>query len=226
MKSIARHPSAQNIKVATDAVIFTVREGRLMVLLIQMKKHPYAGRWAVPGGLLGDQETSAGAARRVLLEQTGVRNAYLEQLRTFDGVGRDALGRVISVAYFALMPGGGTRLRTTEKYADVRWWRVDKIPELAYDHKLVVGAALSRLRAKLGYTNIAWSLLPREFPLRDLQSVYETILGERLDKRNFLKKLMALDLVEPTGKTDRGGAHRPAELYRFKKRSLEFADIL
>src|SRR3989338_7554645 len=116
------HPSSQNIKVAADAAIFTVRNGQLMVLLIQMKKKPHAGKWALPGGLIGDRETAERAARRILSAQTGVADAYLEQLATFDDPKRDPLGRVVSVAYFALIPSESVILRTTEKYADVRWW--------------------------------------------------------------------------------------------------------
>ncbi len=221
-----KHPDSQDIKVAADAVIFTVREGKLQVLLIGMKKVPYVGAWAVPGGLIGEEETAEACARRILREQTGVADAYLEQLAAFDAPNRDALGRVVSVAYVALMPSDDVELTTTEKYADVRWWPVARLPKLAYDHKDVIGVALTRIRAKLAYTNVAWSLLPKEFPLSDLQSVYETILGRVMDKRNFRKKLLALDIVEPTGKLARGGAHRPAELYRFRRRTLEHVDVL
>lgn len=221
-----KHPDKQDIKVATDAVIFTVREGKLCVLLIAMKKPQYAGSWAVPGGLIGEEETSEACARRILREQTGVADVYLEQLATFDAPDRDVLGRVVSVAYFALMASDRVTLTTTEKYADVQWWPVSRLPKLAYDHKDIVSTALVRLRAKLEYTNVAWSLLPREFPLSALQETYETILGHALDKRNFRKKLLALGIIEPTGKSTSGGAHRPAELHRFRKRSLEYADIL
>ena len=220
------HPSRQDIKAAADAAIFTVRDGRLCLLLIQMKKKPYAGRWALPGGLLGDEETSEGAARRILRTQTGVTDGYLEQLMTFDDPKRDPLGRVISVGYFALLPSEGIRLRTTEKYADVRWWPVAKLPPLAYDHARIAKTALERLRAKLEYTNIVSQLLAAVFPLSQLQGAYEDILGRRLDKRNFRKKILSLGLLAATGKTTSGGAHRPAELYRFKRKDLTVIEIL
>lgn len=221
-----KHSARQDIKVATDAAIFTVRDGYLCVLLVAMKKRPYEGSWALPGGLIGDEETTEACARRILREQTGVANVYLEQLATFDALDRDALGRVVSVAYFALTPSERVELSTTDKYADVRWWPVVRLPRLAYDHAEMIDVALSRVRAKLEYTTVAWSLLPREFPLSHIQNLYETILGRTLDKRNFRKKLLALGVIEPTGKTTSGGAHRPAELHRFRKRSLEYADIL
>jgi 8-oxo-dGTP diphosphatase len=223
---MAKHPDRQDIKVATDAAIFTISEGRLCVLLIAMKKRPYEGEWALPGGLIGDEETSEACARRILRQQTGVADVYLEQLATFDAPDRDPLGRVVSVAYFALLASERVELSTTDKYADVRWWPVARLPRLAYDHKGILASALERLRSRLEYTNIAWSLLPKEFPLSSLQEVYESILGNALDKRNFRKKLLALGVIEPTGKTTSGGAHRPAELHRFRKRSLEYADIL
>jgi len=220
------HPAKQNIKVAVDAVIFTIRDGRLMTLLIQMKKRPFTGRWAFPGGLLADRQTALQAARDILCAQTGVCQSFLEQLATFDGPRRDPLGRVISVAYFALIPSAGLTLTTTEKYADVRWWPAGELPPLAYDHKEIAAAALARLRAKLGYTNIAWSVLPSEFSLTELQSAYEAILGQRLDKRNFRKKFLSLGLIRPTGGKSAGGQHRPAALYRFRSRQPSLVDIL
>jgi 8-oxo-dGTP diphosphatase len=199
-------------------VIFTVREAKLHVLLIQMKKKPFTGRWAMPGGLLDDREKSEDAARRILKTQTGLGDVYLEQLATFDDPKRDPIGRVASIAHFALVPHEGVRLRTSDKYEDVRWWPVDHLPPLAYDHVAMLAYAVNRVRAKLQYANVAWSLLPEEFTLSALQSVYESILGRSLDKRNFRKKILALDLLTDTGKRDRGGAHRPAALYRFRSR--------
>ena len=221
-----KHPSRQDIKLAADAVILTVQDGVFKALLIQMKKKPFAGAWAFPGGLLEDEETCEGATRRILASATGVKEAYLEQLGTFDDPGRDPLGRVVSVAYFALMPGVGIALRTTDKYADVRWWPVSKLPALAYDHRVIAKAAIERIRAKLGYTNVVWSLLPKTFTLASLQSVYEAILGAALDKRNFRKKVLASGLLESTGKMEKGAAHRPAELFRFSERRLAHIELL
>lgn len=213
-----KNASDQSIRVATDAAIFTIERGELMVLLIQMVKKPYTGLWAVPGGLIEGRETTEEAARRILNAQTGVTDAHLEQLQTFDEPDRDVLGRVISVAYIALVPPDSVALKTTDKYSDIRWWPARKLPALAYDHKSLVAAAVNRLRGKLEYTNVAWSLLPREFPLSQLQEVYEIILAKPVDKRNFRRRVLELGLVETTGKRSSGGAHRPAELFKFVHR--------
>ena len=217
---------SQNIKVAVDAVIFTIRDNELKVLLIQMKKKPYEGAWAFPGGLIDTKETSEEAARRILEEQTGVKQVYLEQLATFDDLSRDPLGRVMSVAYMALIASQDLKLRTTEKYQAVQWLPIGKLPMLAYDHKEIAKTALERLRGKLSYSNIVWSLLPAEFTLTDLQRVYEIILGQSMDKRNFRRKILSLGLVKPTGKKQTGKSFRPADLFKFKDRHLVYVDIL
>lgn len=219
--SITPGHDKQRIWVAVDAIIFTVRNNKLHALLIQMKKHPYEGRWAFPGGLIGELETTEEAARRILKTQTGVEDVYLEQLATFDGPKRDPFGRVISVAYLALVPSEHVVLKTTDRYEDVAWRPVDELPELAYDHSRMASDAIRRLRAKLEYTNVAWSLLPEVFSLTELQNIYEAILDRPLDKRNFRKKMLSLRLLAASGKKRKGSAHRPAELYRFRdKRSV------
>jgi 8-oxo-dGTP diphosphatase len=216
----------QNVKVATDAVIFTVRDGRLKVLLIKMKKKPFTGKWALPGGLISDRETTLEAAERILKEETGVFGVYLEQLMTFDAPKRDPYGRVVSVAWFALVPDAGAELRTSDKYAGVEWCPISRAKDLAYDHDGILKTAVARLRAKLGYTNVAWSLLPKRFTLTELQDVYEAILGRRLDKRNFRKKMLSTGLLRDTGAKRADGPYRPASLYSFKTRDLVIKDIL
>lgn len=218
--------SQQKIVVAVDTVIFTIKDDELCVLLIQMKKTPYTGRWAFPGGRVENDETTEQTAVRILKEQTGVSHVYLEQLKTFDALTRDQLERVISVASFALISSSDVQLKTTEKYADVKWWPVKKLPELAYDHKQIAKEAIVRLKSRLQYTNIAWSLLSEEFTLTDLQRVYEIILDTTIDKRNFRKRILALDLISPVGKKRGGEANRPAELYKFKHKKLEYVEIM
>jgi 8-oxo-dGTP diphosphatase len=210
------HPSEQDIKVAVDAVIFTVEGGALQWLQIQMKKAPFEGRWAFPGGLIQDGETTEGAMRRILREQTGMDGSYLEQLAVFDAVDRDPFGRVVSVAYFALVPAAGVVLKTTDKYADVRWQSASAPARLAYDHGVIGQVALKRLRARLLNSNVAWGVLPQRFSLTQMQAVYEAMLGQRLDKRNFRKKILSLGLVKAVG-GKAVGQHRPAQLYSFKR---------
>jgi 8-oxo-dGTP diphosphatase len=161
-----------------------------------------------------------------LRDQTGVKRAYLEQLSTFDDPGRDPLGRVVSVAWFALVSADSVELVTTGKYAAVAWWPVAQLPKLAYDHAHVLEVAISRVRAKLGYSNVAWSLLPAEFTISRLQATYEAILDRPIDKRNFIKKILAIDMIESTGHKEDGAAHRPGALYRFRSRQLEYFPIL
>ena len=212
--------------IATDVVIFTVEHGVLKVLLIAMKKHPYEKHWALPGGLARGEEGLEDTANRHLFDKTGVRDVYLEQLATFGDPKRDPFGRVVSVAYMALLPSPVLRLKTTKEYAGVAWFPIAKVPSLAYDHKKILQFACERLAGKLSYTNIAYGLLPKEFTLSELQSTYEIVLGHRLDKRNFRKKLLVLDLVESTKKYRRKGAHRPAELYRFTRHTPMVVEVL
>ncbi|HXV60927.1 MAG TPA: NUDIX domain-containing protein [Vicinamibacteria bacterium] len=216
----------QNIGVAVDNCIFTVLEGSLQVLLIQMKRRPFEDRWAFPGGLVEDGEALDAAAARILREQTGVSHVYLEQLYTFDDRKRDPSNRVVSVAYFSLVPPGGVALQTTEKYRAVRFWDLDRRPRpLAYDHEEILAYAQKRLQSKVQYTNVMFSLLPSKFTLSQLQSAYETVLKRSLDKRNFRKKVLSLGLVEASGERATGGRHRPAMLYRFEKMQPEIVEV-
>jgi 8-oxo-dGTP diphosphatase len=211
--------------VAVDVVAFTSLENRLCILLIRRGVWPFEGDWALPGGFVRMEEDLDTAAHRELREETGLAGAhYLEQLYTFGAVERDPRTRVISVAYYALLPGPDSAFHPTAgtDAAEARWWPVDEVPALAFDHDQIVGLALSRLRAKLGYTSVAYALLSEEFTLTELQTVYEIILGQGLDKRNFRKKMLSTGILEATPRQKRAGAHRPAQLYRFTKREPVF----
>lgn len=210
--------------VAVDVVIFSIDAGELKTLLVQVRKGPYAGGWAFPGGLVRMDESLDDAARRELSAQTGLGGIYLEQLRTFGDPGRDPQARVVSTAYFALVPATDMRAQS-DKYADVAWFPVRRLPPLAYDHDAVARAALERLRAKLAYTNLVYGLLPAEFTLGELQEIYELILGRRLDRRNFRKKILASGLLRQLSR-QRRGAHRPAALYRFAQRRPMVVEML
>jgi 8-oxo-dGTP diphosphatase len=212
-------------RVAVDVVIFSIDDGELKALLVLVNNGPFAGRWAFPGGLVPIGEAPEVAATRELRAQTGIEDVYLEQLRTFGDPARDPEAHVVSIAYFALVPAKAETQPPGGKYADVRWASVGSLPRLAYDHNHVAEYALARLRAKLGYTNVAFSLLPEEFSFGELQEVYEIILDRKLDRRNFRKKILALGLLRPLGR-QRRGPHRPAHLYRFRQRSLMNVQIL
>jgi len=215
----------QRVKLAVDNCIFTVNSGRLEVLLIRLKRSPLAGLWALPGGIIGNRETLDRAAARILEEQTGVSQVYLEQLYTFGRVDRDPAGRVVSVAYFSLVPPG-LPLRSSPKYAGVFWRPVARLGRLAYDHNEIAAYARRRLRFKVQYTNAIWSLLPRRFTLAELQKAYQAVLGRSLDKRNFRRKILSLGLILAVGEKSRSGAHRPAMLYRFISRAPRIVEVL
>ena len=210
--------------VTVDLAIFTVNVETLKVLLAKRAEEPFAGRWSLPGGFLKTGESLEAAAQRVLQEKTGVREVYLEQLYTFGQPDRDPRSRVITVSYFALIPWTNLEKPASEKVSTLDWFPVDEVPLLAFDHNEILAYAVERLRAKAGYSNIVYGLLPTRFRLSDLQKIYEIILNEELDKRNFRKKMLATELLKETGQKDQAGAHRPAMLYQFKKKKIVYFD--
>ena len=211
--------------VAVDVVIYTLHRRRLESLLVEVKEGPFAGQWAFPGGLVGAEESLDQAAEREVHERTGIKDSYLEQLYTFGKPERDPATRVVSVSYLALVPYQEVRLNPASKYANIGWFPANHLPSLAYDHDQVGRLALQRIRSKLQYTNIVYSLLPSEFTLGELQEVYETILHRSLDRRNFRKKILALGLLKQLRKK-RHGTHRPAALYAFMKRRPMVIEML
>lgn len=204
--------------VTVDVVIFTILEAELKVLLVKRKNWPYQEMWAIPGGFVDMDEALEEAAYRELREETGVcgEDVYLEQLYTFGAPGRDPRTRVITVAHFALVSADKLhQLRAASDAADIGWFSAYSPPSLAFDHAEILKYAITRLRYKLEYTAVGFQLLPERFTLRELQEVYETVLGEKLDKGNFRTKLRKSGVVEPTaGYQETGG--RPAQLYRFR----------
>lgn len=210
------------VRVAVDLVIFTVRDGALEVLLVERGVPPYQGMWALPGGFVLERETLEEAARRELEEETGLRDVYLEQLYTFGDPDRDPRGRTVAVAYYALTPPAVPRASTDA--AKAGWHPAARTPKLAFDHAAILKSGLQRLRAKLGYTTVGFELLPKQFTLSELQRLYEAILERPLDKRNFRKKILSLDLLKPEGQKRAAGAHRPAQFYSFALAKMKILD--
>ena len=207
--------------VTVDVVIFSLIEDALCVLLVERKNWPFAGMWAIPGGFVRIEESLEEAAARELAEETGVRDVYMEQLYTFGDPDRDPRTRVITVAYFAVVPADAIdRPMAGSDAADAGWFRVDDVPELAFDHDEIVAYALTRLRYKLEYTMVGFELLPDTFTLSELQHAYELILGEALDKRNFRRKVLSAEILEDTGKKRREGEGRPARLFRYREDAI------
>jgi 8-oxo-dGTP diphosphatase len=200
--------------VTTDVVLFTIRNAALCVLLIERANPPCQGMWALPGGFLEIDEDLEACAKRELLEETGIEGLYLEQLYTFGDPGRDPRERVISVTYFALSQSDNLSPKAASDAATAAWFPISELPELAFDHERIVDLAHKRLLSKLGYSTIAFQMLPKCFTLSQLQSVYETLLSENLDKRNFRKGILARNIIEETGEYARTGNHRPAKTYR------------
>lgn len=208
--------------VTVDTVIFTIQENDLKVLLVKRGVEPFKGSWAIPGGFVNMDESLEDAARRELYEETNVQDVYLEQLYTFGAPDRDPRGRVISVAYFALISAAHRELAARTDSAEVAWFSVYHLPALAFDHADIIEYALQRLRFKLDYTSVGFQLLPKKFTLTELQRIYEIILHKQLDKRNFRKKILGLGILEPLEETKMEGPHRPAKLYSFHQENFVY----
>src|SRR5215831_775399 len=206
--------------VAVDCVIFglDLETKDLKVMLIERDLEPFAGMWAIPGGFVRPGETLMAAATRELEEETGIKDVFLEQLFTFGDPGRDPRGWVISVAYYALVSPERHTIAARTDARQAAWFTVRRLPRLAFDHARIVQAALDRLRGKLSYAPIGFELLPRKFTVRQLQNLYEIVMGRKLDNRNFRKKIFSMDLLQELDEMQQGVPHRAARLYRFDER--------
>ena len=210
------HP--QNIRVAVDAVVFGYESKKnLSVLLIKRGVEPFKNSWALPGGLVKEEESLEQAVKRELKEETSVTIDYLEQLYSFGKPGRDPRNRVVSISYFALVRPNHFKIQADTDADEVQWFPVDDIPKLAFDHQKIFDMAKARLKAKLQYQPIGFDLLSKEFPFSDLEHLYTTILENNIDRRNFRKKILSFGIVEETDKMSQQGSGRPAKLFRFNK---------
>jgi 8-oxo-dGTP diphosphatase len=201
--------------LTVDCVVFGLDEEDLKVLLIQRDLPPFQGQWALPGGFVRMEEALDDAARRELREETGISDVYLEQLFTFGDVERDPRGRVVSVAYYALVNLADHRVQAATDARDAAWFAVSDVPSLSFDHDKILGVASQRLKGKVRYEPIGFELLPPKFTLSQLQRLYETVLERPLDKRNFRKKILSMGVLVETDEIQQDVAHRAARLYRF-----------
>lgn len=201
--------------VSIDIVVFTIEDNTLKFLTIKRANEPFKGVSTLPGGFLHEKETTIEAAKRILKDKVGLEKIYLEQLYSFDDPKRDPRGPVLSISYFALAPKEDLILKSSSTTQNPKFMPIKNVGPLAFDHKEILKYAYERLRGKLEYTNIAQSLLPKEFTFTELQNIYETIFAKPLDKRNFRKKIERLGLIKATKKKVKRGRQRPALLYTF-----------
>ena len=207
---------SEKVTLAVDTVIFTIKDNDFQILLIKRKNSPYKGMYALPGGLVEKNEEVEETASRELEEETGVKNIFLKQFGVYSSVGRDPRGRVVSVAFIALISSDNINLCAKDDAELAGWFSVDSMPKLAFDHKKVIEDAILNLRFEIQTTNIAFQILPKRFTMPELKSTYELILGKKFDKRNFSKRIKSLEILKETNEYRMDGPHRPAQLYEFK----------
>ena len=202
--------------LTVDCIVFGLdAELELKIMLIKRDISPFQGEWAIPGGFVRMDETLEQAALRELREETGIHDVFLEQLYTFGDLERDPRDRTITVSYYALINLVEQEIQAATDASEANWFRISEIPKLAFDHDRILQTAIARLRSKIRYEPIGFELLPQKFTLTQLQRLYETVLDRQLDKRNFRKKILSMDLLIDTNELEQGVSHRAAKLYRF-----------
>ncbi len=208
----------QSIKLSVDAVVFGYEEGSISVLLIKRKYDPFKGQWAIPGGFVINNESLEEAVERELFEETGIKINYLEQLYTFGKPDRDPRGRVVSIAYFGLVRPNAFKIYASTDAEQVQWFNINDLPKLSFDHKEILKTAIERLQGKITYEPIGFELLDKKFPFSDLEKLYTTLLGREIDRRNFRKKIVGLNVLDELDEKVSKGSGRPANLFRFNKK--------
>ena len=200
--------------VAVDCIIFGFDMQDLKLLCIKRNFEPEMHKWSLMGGFLKEGESIDTAAERVLHDLTGLKDIYLEQLQTYGELDRDPAGRVLSVAYYALINPIKFEKQLSKKF-NASWFRFDELPELVFDHREMVEKALKRLRRRCRYQPLGFELLPEKFTIPQLQNLYEEIFMKEFDKRNFRKKIMSFDILVNTEEKDKEGSRKGAYLYKF-----------
>jgi 8-oxo-dGTP diphosphatase len=212
------HKSSSEVltEVSIDCIIFGFEDGKLKLLLVQRNIEPESGKWAIPGGFVYKNESIGNSAKRILEELTGVKNIYLEQLSAFGDVDRYP-ERVITITYYSLIKPGNYKLNVGIDAKDAKWCELDSIPNLVFDHQLILNTALAKLKRKIRYEPIGFELLPGKFTLHQIQELYEAIHNQKFDKPNFRRKILNMDLLDQLKETQTGKAHRAPRLYSFDK---------
>ncbi len=211
----------QRPAIATDCAILGFDGGELNLLLIEREKEPFKNKWALPGGFVFIDETTEDCAKRILLEKTGIKNVFIEQLYTFSDIDRDPRERTISVAYYALVNKRQFELIAGRDTIKAEWFEISKLPKLAFDHSKIVKAAILRLKGKVSYQPIGFELLDDKFTLTQLQAVYESILDTPIDKRNFRKKIVGMGLLQALEEKEKNVARKAARFYKFDNKTYK-----
>ncbi|WP_074538215.1 NUDIX hydrolase [Cellulophaga baltica] len=215
----------QSIQLSVDAVVFGYESGTISVLLIKRKYEPFMGQWAIPGGFVLEEESLEEAVARELKEETGIAINYLEQLYTFGHPKRDPRNRVVSVAYFGLIKPSAFKILAATDAEEVQWFKITELPSLSFDHEEILQMAITRLQGKITYEPIGFELLDTKFPFSDLEKLYTTLLGRAIDRRNFRKKMLSLNILDELDEKVSKGAGRPANLFKFNnKRYFELKE--
>lgn len=219
---IYKYKHEDKILAAVDCIIFGFdpESEELQLLLVKRDLEPEKGKWSLMGGFLRNDENIDQAASRVLHTLTGLENVYLDQLRVFSDVDRDPVERTISVAYFALINIKEHNDELIKKYS-AKWFEISKMPKLIFDHDKMVEHAISQLRYLATVKPVGFELLPEKFTMRQLQRLYEGIFNEELDKRNFIKKIKSLNVLEQLDEKDKNSSRKGSFLYRFNKASYK-----
>ena len=203
--------------LSVDCVIFGFEGDELKVLLIKRGAEPFKGDWALPGDLMYPDEDLRQAATRVLQDLTGIENLFMEQSATFSNADRHPQGRVVTVSYYALVNIELYKPKAASWASHLAWHGLNDVPELAFDHKDILHRAMGSLRKTVSTRPVGFNLLPEKFTLKDVQKLYELILGRTFDKANFRKKLLSSKFLQPLNEMERDVAHRPAQLYRLSE---------
>jgi 8-oxo-dGTP diphosphatase len=204
--------------ISIDCVIFGYERNVLEILLIKRARKPEKNRWALPGGFIKKGELIVNAVARILQATTGIsENIYLEEVGIFDELDRFPLRRVFTIAHFALVSPVHYQITTGIDTTDIRWFELNKLPRLPFDHNKIIDSALAKLRTRVRERPIGFELLPQKFTLPQLQSLYEEIIRKKIDKRNFRKKILGMNLIKATNERESNNKRRPAQFYRFDK---------